>query len=115
MESVNSILDNVVYLYIQTTELSKSNYIFYGVKVSNGIMTEIELEIVEEGNKEIRKWFEFAANFKTIVHNIEMISELNKETSIKVSEILNLKELAAILEPWRSGFDIEVLVNQITT
>ncbi|MDR3595269.1 helicase C-terminal domain-containing protein [Clostridium sp.] len=142
LEGLSSILDNVIYLDIETTGLDEtsSEIIEIGaVKIKNGIITTYETLIKPRGRvpisiynlcfglKEIdllsarglnsikQELLEFLENLPLICHNANFET---KFLGFHIPEIKNTimdsMELAAILEPWRKEFNLDALLREVT-
>lgn len=138
-----SILDNVIYLSIETTGLDERSceIIEIGaVKVKNSEVTEFftlikpkgdvppsvyELckNIDEEKLKESRNFIAVKSELIKFLEGLPLVcvdGEFVKSffeynaTEIK-NDILNLMELVAILEPWRKEFNLQAFIKDVTT
>lgn len=141
-EELNSVLDNVIYLDIETTGLEEScsEIIEIGaVKVKDGIITTYETLIKPRGRVPISIYslcsglnekellsarslntvkpelLDFLEDFPLICHNANFE---RKFLSFHIPEIKNTiidsMEFAAILEPWRKEFNLDALLKGIT-
>lgn len=142
MEQLKSILDNVIYLDIETTGLDENNceIIEIGaVKIKNSNVTTYEVLIRPKGNVPVSiyklcqglkeeelmnsKYLEdiknellvFLEDLPLICHNGHFE---RKFISCHIPEIKNeifdSMELAAILEPWRKEYNLDSLIKSIT-
>lgn len=142
MESLKSILNNVIYLDIETTGLDEesSEIIEIGavkikdfnvstyktlIKPKNNVPTSIyklcqglkEEELMNSRElKDITKeLMDFLEDLPLICHNGEFESKFLKYHIPKIkNEILDSMELAAILEPWRKEYNLDCLIKSIT-
>ncbi|WP_315080078.1 helicase C-terminal domain-containing protein [uncultured Clostridium sp.] len=142
MEKLESILDNVIYLDIETTGLDEKNceIIEIGaVKIKNSSVTTYEVLIKPKGNVPVNiyklchglkeeelmnsKCLEdiknellvFLEDLPLICHNggFERKFLSHHIPEIK-NEIFDSMELAAILEPWRKEYNLDSLIKSIT-
>ncbi|MCE5221381.1 MAG: DEAD/DEAH box helicase [Clostridium sp.] len=142
LEELSSILDNVIYLDIETTGLDEnsSEIIEIGaVKVKGGIITtyntlirprgrvpigiynlctglnEMDLLSARSLNSIKQEVLEFLENLPLVCHNSNFE---RKFLYVHIPEIKNKimdsMELAAILEPWRKEFNLDALVKKTT-
>lgn len=139
---VESVLDNVVFFHMETTGFSEENseIIEIGIvkikdkeiiKYSTLIRPSKDIgyssnEILKKYNKtdliKARSLNEveievagFLGNLPVICHNLNFVRKfLNKYMSKVNNELLDSKEFAAILEPWRKEFTVESLIKEIT-
>jgi len=137
-----SILNNVIYLDIETTGLDalSSEIIEIGaVKVKDSIITTYKTLIKPVGRlpasiyefcsglvdtdldnaprlQDIKKdFFDFVEDFPLICHKGNFEKKFLREHIKELkNEILDSMELAAILEPWRGEYNLEALFKQIT-
>ncbi len=142
LEELSSILDNVIYLDIETTGLEEScsEILEIGaVKVKGGIITTYETLIRPRGRVPIstyslckglnEKELLSARNLNSIKQEVlEFLEDLplvchnaafeKKFLAFHIPEIRNTvmdsMELAAILEPWRKEFNLDSLIKEIT-
>ena len=141
-EGLNSVLDNVIYLDIETTGLDEnsSEIIEIGaVKIKNSVVSTYETLIRPRGRVPIGIYnlctglketdllkarslnnvkpeiLEFLEDLPLICHNGEFEK---KFLSSHIPEIKNIiidsMELAAILEPWRKEFNLDSLLKETT-
>lgn len=141
-EGLNSVLDNVIYLDIETTGLDEnsSEIIEIGaVKIKNSVVSTYETLIRPRGRVPIGIYnlctglketdllkarslnsvkpeiLEFLEDLPLICHNGEFEK---KFLSCHIPEIKNIiidsMELAAILEPWRKEFNLDSLLKETT-
>ena len=138
----NSILDNVIYLNIQTTGLDKrtSEIIEIGaVKVKNNIVTTFNVLIKPRANvppsvyqlcKDLKEedllnsgdiksikgeLIKFVENLPLISESGEYVKDFFDYNIVDVkNEILDIMEMAAILEPRRKEYNLQSLLNEIT-
>ena len=114
----NRNLDNVIFIGINSYKLKNSIRLSI-VKVKNGISENINYSIIKD-NKEIIT--SIKENIRIILENMDIIChdtyQLKKflmEYSIDINNrILDSKELAAILEPWRKRYDLYYLLEKVT-
>lgn len=142
LEELNSILDNIIFLDIETTGLDEnsSEIIEIGaVKVKNGIVTTYETLIRPRGRVPISIYnlctnlnekdllsarslnsiknevLEFLEDLPLVCHNANFE---RKFLAFHIPEIKNKiidsMELAAILEPWRKEFNLDALLKETT-
>lgn len=137
-----SILDNVIYLDIETTGLDEfsSEIIEIGaIKVKDSIITTYETLIKPMGRvpssiyelcsglleadletapslKDIKnKFLSFIEDYPLICHNGGFEKRFLKEHIKELkNEVLDSMELSAILEPWRGEYNLENLLKQLT-
>ena len=138
----NSILDNIIYLDIETTGLDEKNseIIEVGaVKIKNGEIFKFEklirpkgevstsiYELCEGLDKEklykapylheiIEELLDFLEDFDIVCHNANSEGGFLKYHIPRVkNKILDSMELSAILEPWRRELNLEALIREIT-
>lgn len=144
MESeLKSILDNVVYLNIETTghDANSSEIIeISALKVSNGIIEPCtfyikpsysnydaikELVGEKEANKVINgisleiatnSFKKYAKDLPIIIHNGDLYKPfLNIHMPDLNNDLLDLMELSAILEPWHKEYAANVLIRCVTS
>ncbi|WP_238917330.1 helicase C-terminal domain-containing protein [Clostridium sp. YIM B02555] len=142
LNELNSILDNVIYLDIETTGLDEksSEIIEIGaVKIKNGIISTYETLIRPRGRVPISIYKLCIGLNETDLYNARPISSVKEEViefledlplichnggferkflgyhipEIK-NKIMDSLELAAILEPWRKEFNVDALLKAIT-
>jgi ATP-dependent DNA helicase DinG len=142
LEELSSILDNVIYLDIETTGLEEScsEIIEIGaVKVKDGVITTYETLIRPRGRVPVSTYslckgleekdllnarslnsvkqevLEFLEDLPLVCHNAAFEK---KFLGFHIPEIKNTiidsMELAAILEPWRKEFNLDSLIREIT-
>lgn len=142
LEELNSVLDNVIYLDIETTGLDEnsSEIIEIGaVKIKDGNITTYETLIRPRGRVPINTYslcvglnekdllsarslnnvklevVEFLEDLPLICHNANFERKfLNVHIPEIKNEIMDSMELAAILEPWRKEYNLDSLVKEIT-
>jgi len=140
---VKSILDNVVYLNIETTGLDEktSEIIEIGaVKVKDSIITTFNILIKPRGRIPLSiydlcldlkeedlvnaediscikgKLIEFLEDLPLICSSGEQVKGFFYYHIVEIkNEVLDLMEMAAILEPWRKEFTLQSLLNEVTT
>lgn len=135
MKELKSIINNVVYLYLEATvsEINKNKILeIYGIRVKDYVATNFKASIkpntntssseldelfMEEGLREMKKEFlQFIEGLPLICNNGGFAKEfLNWYIPKFKNEILDLMELVAILEPWRKSYFLEDLIYEITT
>ena len=142
LEGLSSILDNIIFLDIETTGLDEnsSEIIEIGaVKVKDGVITTYETLIRPRGRVPIsiynlcsnleerallsartlnaikQEVLEFLENLPLVCHNSNFE---RKFLAFHIPEIKNKimdsMELAAILEPWRREFNLDALLKETT-
>ena len=138
---LKSILDNVVYLHIETTGFSEENseIIDIGiVKVKNSEVikysTLIRPSTEELSNNDLLKKYKkvdlmkartlqevereivgFLEDLPIICHNPDFIKRFLRKYIPRINnEFLNSKEFSGVLEPWRREYTVETLLNEIT-
>lgn len=142
IEGLNSVLDNVVYLDIETTGLDEnsSEIIEIGaVKIKNSVITTYETlirprvrvpieiynlctELKEEDLLKARnlnsiksELLDFLENFPIVCHNGNFEKRFFESHIPEIkNKILDSMELASILEPWRKEFNLDSLLKEIT-
>lgn len=142
MEFEKSILDNVIYLDIETTGLDEYNSEIIEVgalKVKNSQITkystlirprgrvpiniyelcsgldEKELKQAKRINEVKKELMSFIEDYPLICHNGGFEKRfLNHHIPEIKNRILDSMELSAILEPWRKEFNLQALLNEIT-
>ncbi|MFT8351108.1 helicase C-terminal domain-containing protein [Clostridium saccharoperbutylacetonicum] len=142
LKELSSILDNVIYLDIETTGLDEksSEIIEIGaVKIKNGIISTYETLIRPRGRVPISIYKLCIGLNETDLYNARTLSSVKEEAigfledlplichnggferkflgyhipEIK-NKIMDSLELAAILEPWRKEFNLDALLKAIT-
>ena len=142
LEGLNSILDNVIYLDIETTGLDEnsSEIIEIGaIKIKDGIITTYETLIRPRGRVPISIYnlcyglnekdllsarslnairaeiAEFLEDLPLICHNANFERKfLGFHIPEIKNEIIDSMEFAAILEPWRKEYNLDALIREIT-
>ncbi|SDO89854.1 helicase C-terminal domain-containing protein [Clostridium gasigenes] len=140
---VKSILDNVIYLNIETTGLDEktSEIIEIGaVKIKDSIVTTFNTFIKPKGRIPLSIYdlcidlreedllsarnieyvkselLGFLEVLPLICSNGEYVKSFFEYHIIEVkNEVLDLMEMAAILEPWRKEYNLQALLNDVTT
>ena len=140
---VKSILDNVIYLNIETTGLDEktSEIIEIGaVKIKDSIVTTLNIFIKPKGRIPLSIYdlcidlreedllsarniedvkselLGFLEGLPLICSNGEYVKSFFEYHIIEVkNEVLDLMEMAAILEPWRKEYNLQSLLNDVTT
>ena len=114
----NSILNNVVYLYIDATSFDPlySEIIrIDGVKIKEG---NVEVFSTSFKNKlqDIKKLMLFIEVLPIICEDASFTKRfLEKYISDIKNEILDLRELCSILEPWRRDYRVISLIKEVTS
>ncbi|MVX66558.1 DEAD/DEAH box helicase [Clostridium chromiireducens] len=142
LEGLNSILDNVIYLDIETTGLDEnsSEIIEIGaIKIKDGIITTYETLIRPRGRVPISIYnlcyglnekdllsarslnairaeiAEFLEDLPLICHNANFERKfLGFHIPEIKNEIIDSMEFAVILEPWRKEYNLDALIREIT-
>lgn len=140
---VKSILDNIVYLNIETTGLDAktSEIIEVGaVKVKDSVITTFNVLIKPKGKVPLsiydlcidlkeadllnatdisnvkKELVDFLEDLPLICSNGEYVKMFLSYNIVEIkNKILDLMEVAAILEPWRKEFTLQALLNEVTT
>ncbi|OOM09097.1 helicase C-terminal domain-containing protein [Clostridium saccharobutylicum] len=143
LEQLTSILDNVIYLDIETTGIDEksSEIIEIGaIKIKNGIITTYKTLIRPRGRVPIEIYnlctgltekellgarslnliksevLEFLEDIPLICHNGNFERRFLEYNIPEIkNKILDSMELAAILEPWKKEFNLDSLVKEITS
>jgi len=143
LQELNSILDNVIYLDIETTGLDEksSEIIEIGaVKVKDGVITTYSTLIKPRGRvpigiynlctglKEVdllsarglntvrEEILDFLEDLPLVCHNSNFERKfLYCHIPEIKNKIMDSMELAAILEPWRKEFNLDALIKEITS
>ena len=126
---MKSILNNVVYIDIETTGLheEKSEIIeISAIKIKDGSINNFNWKLKDNSsdyngitNIELKyitdNLLYFLEDFELICHSGELVKRFLKYhiPSIK-NKILDLMELAAILEPWRKEYSLDSLLFDLT-
>lgn len=141
-EKLSSILDNVIFLDIETTGLDENSceIIEIGaVKIKNGIITTYETLIRPRGRVPVSIYslcnnlkkedlfkapslnsikmdlINFLEKLPLICHNANFERKFLRRYIPEINnKIMDSMELAAILEPWRKEFNLESLLKEIT-
>lgn len=141
-EELSSVLDNVIYLDIETTGLeeSSSEIIEIGaVKVKDGVITTYETLIRPRGRVPISTYslckglkerellsarslnlvrkevLDFLEDLPLVCHNAVFERKfLGFHIPDIKNTIIDSMELTAILEPWRKEFNLDALIKEIT-
>ena len=129
MDKYKSVLNNVVFLYLDATnksQMNDENINVYGIKIKDSIVDRYkilinpfkqeEMENKNYKNKLKNEFENFIEDYPLIVDNGDygkiflqsFVPELK-------NEILDMMELAAILEPWRKSYVLKDLIEDITT
>lgn len=139
---VKSILDNIVYLNIETTGLDeKTSEIIEigGVKIKDSIISNFNMLIKPKGKIPVSIYnlcsdlkeedllnakpieviktelVEFLEDLPLVSANGDYIKGFFNYHIVEIkNEILDLMEIVAILEPWRKEFNLQTLLNQVT-
>jgi Rad3-related DNA helicases len=142
LQELYSILDNVVYLDIETTGLDEksSEIIEIGaVKIKEGVITTYSTLIRPRGrvpvgiynlcaglterdllsarslNNVKEEVLDFLENLPLVCHNSNFERKFLYYHFPEIkNEIMDSMEFAAILEPWRKEFNLEALIREIT-
>lgn len=142
VQELYSILDNVIYLDIETTGLNEkgSEIIEIGaVKIKDGVITTYSTLIRPRGcvpvevynlcvglterdllsarslNNVKEEVLDFLENLPLVCHNSNFERKfLHYHLPEIKNEIMDSMEFAAILEPWRKEFNLEALISEIT-
>lgn len=139
---VKSILDNVIYLNIETTGFDEktSEIIEIGaVKIKNSIITTFNMQVMPTGIVPL-SIYNICSNLKEedllnandikvvkselldFLEDIPLVSSngkylkgfLNYHVVEVKNEVLDLMEIASILEPWRKEFNLQTLLSDVT-
>ena len=141
-ETLSSILDNVIFLDIETTGLDENSceIIEIGaVKIKNGITTTYETLVKPRGRVPVSiynlcsglkqidllrapslnsikmEFLNFVENMPLVCHNGNFERRfLRRHIPELNNKIMDSMELAAILEPWRKEFNLESLMHEVT-
>ncbi|NFN50195.1 DEAD/DEAH box helicase, partial [Clostridium botulinum] len=142
MEELKSILDNVIYLDIETTGLDENNceIIEIGaVKIKNLSVTTYEVLIRPKGNVPVSIYKLCQGLKEEDLMNSRHLEDIKKELLVFLedlplichnggferkflsyhipeikNEIFDSMELSAILEPWRKEYNLDSLIKSIT-
>ncbi|WP_252225349.1 helicase C-terminal domain-containing protein [Clostridium sp. ZBS2] len=142
MEQLKSILDNVIYLDIETTGLDENNceIIEIGaVKIKNSSVTTYEVLIRPKGNVPVSIYKLCQGLKEEELMNSKYLEDIKKELLVFLedlplichnrgferkflsyhipeikNEIFDSMELSAILEPWRKEYNLDSLIKSIT-
>lgn len=114
----NRNLDNVIFIGINSYKL-KNIIRLSIVKVKNGLSENINYSIIKDNKEIIRSIKEniriILENMDIICHDTYQLKKFLMEYSIDINNrILDSKELAAILEPWRKRYDLYYLLEEVT-
>lgn len=143
MNNLKSVIDNVVYLYLEATHCklkNEKNVIINAIKVKNSVISEFETLVipldmriihelnditfkikdkdisVKNLNDDTKIFIEFIEELPLVCNNGDLIKVLLGKSIPQIkNEVLDVMEFAAILEPWRKRYELEYLLNQITT
>lgn len=114
-----SILDNIIYLHIDTTSFDP----FYSeltaieaIKVNNGNIKVFSTSINNiEVNKYIKELIKFIENYPIVCEDGLFTKVILEKYIVDFkNQILDLRELCAILEPWRKDYRIMTLHSEVT-
>lgn len=139
MDNIKSVIDDIVYLHIETTYYNNKEYTtinltkvknlnffetkaltFFNDKVSLRLFSSMSIEgqrdsfRVDESISLIKSFNDYIEGLPVICNDTELLEQFSDKTIYK-NKVLNLKELVAILEPWRKNYELEYLINEITT
>ena len=113
----NNILDNIIYLHIDTTSYDPFYSELLGVdaiKVKDGNTTSYSALKNVKGKDVIRGLIDFIEDYPIVCEDSFFTkSILDKYIYEFKNKILDLRELCAVLEPWRMDYRINILHNEV--
>lgn len=110
---MESIADNIIYLYI---EKQKDNLIIGAIKIKEGNKSTFSKTIAIQDIDEKKVLVNFLEDMDVVVYNAGFIRSIISDYYLRINnKLLDIREFCAIMEPYIIDFEIDYLLNKITT